>query len=1325
MIFRRMFLVYLLIAVAFSTKSRAQTASFQHLTVEDGLSHNAVLAITQDSQGFLWLGTRYGLSRYDGQRFKIYRTNPEDSTSLPDNQVVSLYIDKQQQMWVGTTAGVSRFNPVTGKFTRVSLYSGRQTNINCIYQDTKGQYWFGGNNGLYVSNGTSIRKLEPPQLAGWVIRAIYEDRSGSIWIATNTGLSKITGEQVQTFHPGEGALAGLSMNFITAIAEDPSGKLWIGTQTAGIDIYDPATGKMTHLGHPGIVNNIVRRIVRDREGKMWVGTQEGLSIIDPATMQQQSYQHEAGNIASISQNSIHSMYEDGNGSMWLGTYFGGVNMSHRYGTAFTAWQNTPRLNGVSNNVISNMLEDAQHNLWIGTEGGGLNYLDRKTGKFTWYKHDPTDPQSLGSNLVKVVYEDKDHHIWIGTHGGGLNLLLPNGRFRRSFYSAGDPSSFSREITAMLEDSKGRFWAGANDRLHLLHRRGEELVKEKDSSLISDIERTSIRALLEDAKGRIWIGTISGIYILNGDSLQRLQPGYVNAIQQDSRHNIWISMYYGGLIRYNKNLQEQRHYTEKDGLPNSNVLGLLEDAQHLLWISTDNGLVKFDPDKNTFQTYTVSDGIAGNVFNYNSFLKDSRGELLFGGYNGITSFYPERLTVNNHKAPIRFTGLKLFNNPVGIGDASKLLEQDIAFTKELRFRPNQEVFTLDFALLNFVKSNKNRYAYRLEGADRDWIETAVPSVTYTNLSSGQYTFWVKAANNDGVWSEPVSIDITVLPPFWRTWWAYSLYAIVVALLVFGISRFFFLRALLRKEEELHQVKLNFFTHISHEIRTHLTLLMAPVEKMLDDNNTTALSQMRSNADRLLKLVSELMDFRKAESGHLTLRVQEQDLISFLDGIYTSYRELSLERNISISFTHDIENVPLYFDPGQLEKVFFNLLGNAFKFTPAGGRIQLHVATARNSVTVTVTDNGRGIAADHLDNIFSNFFQVQDHGVQNTGYGIGLALSRHIVEQHKGRLEVSSEPPTTDKEGRTTFTVTLLQGKRHFEGTQHVIGETVQHEHVAPIATTDFNDTDVAPAAPGDATFTIHIVEDNPELRALVRDIFRDQYHILESANGADGLQLAGTHIPDLVISDVMMPDMDGLQLCQALKTDERTSHIPVVLLTAKSSQADHVSGLETGADLYLTKPFSAQVLSLNVRNLLASREKMRERFSHQLQAAEPAPIAVAEAVPNSVDTAFLEKVMALVEEYMDDPDFGVDMLAKKVAMSQPVLYKKLKAVTNMSVNDFIKSLRLKKAAELIRTKKHTVYQVAYMVGYSDSKYFSREFRKQFGKTPTEYAGQPEL
>lgn len=1308
-----------------------QQISFNHLTVENGLSHNSVLAIAQDAQGFMWYGTRYGLNRYDGQRFRIYQFRQGDSTSLPGNLIRSLFCDSQKTLWIGSTAGLCRYDPEKDAFKRFPPIHG----VNAILEDRQGRLWVATGSGLYLQTDSlyHFRKFTqgPGLLAGISVSSICQDQRGNLWVGTDKGLHRIreTGGQFrfETFRHEKDSAAGPGMNYITSLAADAGGRIWMGTQNAGIDIYDPANRTFTRITQPVVAHNIVRTLIRDRSGKMWAGTQEGLSVFDPLTLKAVNYRYDPGDKNSLSQNSIHSLFEDNNGSIWIGTYFGGVNMVYAYTTTFSVCRNSPPQPGISNDVVSGLMEDAQHHLWISTEGGGLNYYNRETGAYTYYMQKPGDPGAIGSNLVKLVYEDADHNIWAGTHGGGLNVMTKGkGPFRKYFYDPQDPGSYLREITSLMEDDKGRFWIGTNAGLHVMRREGVELYPLDDSALTGQVAGLSIRYLFQDSRDRYWVGAINGLYLHNGSGpMKQILSGYINAIQEDSRGNIWVSLYYGGLLQYSPDLQTQTLYTEKDGLPHNNVMGLLEDNHYQFWVATGNGLVHFDPLKKTFQTYTTSDGIAGNSFNYNAFLKDSHGEFYFGSHNGITHFFPDKITINTYAAPLHFTGLRLFNQPVGIGEKNGLLQKDIGYVHKLNFRHDQEVFTLEFALLNFIKSSKNRYAYKLEGTDQDWIETDQPSVTYSNLSSGSYTFRVKGANNDGVWSAPVFMDIVIQPPFWRTWWAYCLYAALSALLFFALTRYLFLRAMLRKEEDLHQVKLNFFTHVSHEIRTHLTLLMAPVEKMTHtlqrgDPMQQQLSTVRSNADRLLKLVSELMDFRKAETQHLRLQLAAYDLVPFLRNIHDSFRDLSKSRRINASFTHDMPQAPAYFDPEQLDKVFFNLLSNAFKFTPEGGCIRLHAAQHKNNYVITVTDNGRGIAPEYLGKLFTNFFQVADHGFQNTGYGIGLALSKNIVELHQGALTVESRPPEDGKEGSTCFTVTLQPGCAHFEGTQHVVSrqETMNCFPVRVI------DEDMPPAPREEnGPLTVHIVEDNPELRELVRQTFSGRYLVLESENGAEGLRLATAQVPDIVISDVMMPEMDGLRFCYLLKTDERTSHIPVILLTAKSSQEDQVCGLETGADLYLTKPFSTRVLELNVRNLLASREKMRRKYGRQLQAEQP--LLPATGLPNPLDNAFLEKLTHLVHEHMAEPEFGVDMLARKVAMSQPVLYKKLKAVTNMSVNDFVKSLRLKKAAWLLRQKQYTVYEVAYMVGYNDRKYFSREFKKQFGKTPKEYAGAPEL
>jgi ligand-binding sensor domain-containing protein/signal transduction histidine kinase/CheY-like chemotaxis protein/AraC-like DNA-binding protein len=1339
---------FVLLLTIMMLQSNAQTMSFNHLTIENGLSSNSVLSITQDATGFLWFGTRMGVNRYDGSRFKTYLFNEKDSTSLFNNNVISLFTDSKKNLWVGSSNGLCRYNEQQDAFERINLTGTRNLNINSITEDRNGMIWVGTSDGLFsvtYQKTVSFKQYKVTgagSIAGNNVRSVYQDHHGHLWVGTTSGLSRMIDKNgtysFQTFLHQPSATGSLSADYITAIAEDAQQNLWIGTQNNGLNLFVPASNSFiryskTSNGTNGLVNNNIRILLTGRDRKLWIGTQEGLSVLDPVSRNISSYQNDAGNKKSLSQNSIYSLFEDANGSMWVGTYFGGANSTYSYTTSFNVIQNNENSSSISNNVVSSIVEDSQHNLWIGTEGGGLNYFNRSDGLFTVYKNKLGDAASLASNLVKVVYIDRDQNIWCGTHGGGLNVLdRKQNLFKRFLYKENDVASLNSEITSVIEDDNGRIWVASNSGLQLFQRKGTELTPLSLSTISGAGSNITASSFYKDVQGNIWIGAMPGLYKVSGNHIHELSTDiYINSLQQDEQGNMWLALNYAGVAQYNNRTQQLTRYTNIDGLSNRNVLGLLPDNSNMLWLSTDNGLIKFNPSTNSFQTYKVSDGLAGNEFNYNSYLKDSNGEFFFGGYNGISSFIPERIETNSYIAPVVFTSLRLFNNIIPINGDDELLSENINSSKRVTFKYNQNVFSIEFALLNFIKSTKNKYAYKLDGFDKDWNEVSSTSATYTNLPSGTYRFWVKGANNDGVWSKPASIQIKVLPPFWLTWWAYCIYVLAFAAILFLIIRFFFLRELLKKEDELHQVKLNFFTNVSHEIRTHLTLIMAPVEKLLDKKEKDGfvyqqLTQVKNNANRLLKLVSELMDFRKAETSHLNLRIERHNLIPFLQDIYSSFQETSLAKHIHVSLIHDKEDVPVYFDKEQLEKVFFNLLANAFKFTQEGGRISLMVEQNDSKVNITVTDNGRGIAPEYLEKLFTNFFQVADHGLQNTGYGIGLALSKNIVELHKGSISVESEPTLNGKEGRTVFTVTLLQGNRHFE-------TSVSTEAIPVIKPSEIESAAIAvPHLPITETttekqFSILIAEDNPELRTLVKEALNDQYHVIACEDGLQGWNTAVEQIPDLIISDVMMPEMDGFEFCEKIKTDERTSHIPVILLTAKSSQNDQVSGLETGADIYITKPFSTKILELNVRNLLSAREKLRQKFSQQIIAAPETTATVetpADTFVNNVDKEFLTRVLQIVDEHMDDPDFGVEKLAKKVAMSPPILYKKIKAVSNMSVNEFVKSLKLKKAAQLLQQTDMTVYEVAYNVGYNDRKYFSREFKKQFGKTPSEYAGMTE-
>ncbi len=1342
----------LLLCLAFLNTGLGQTVTFSHLKAENGLVSNSVLSIAQDATGFMWFGTSAGLTRYDGTRFKIYKSDAKNSATLDNNNFMSLFCDSKGVLWAGSSFGLNRYNVRTDAFERIRLSKNQTGTIYCIYEDRKGNLWVGAAKGLYLLSGRNkdnIQSFYPSNqengIAGNTVRAIFEDHNGYLWVGTDEGLNKIqllNGRlHFETFRHEASKAGTISANYITTIAEDKQHNLWIGTQNDGVNLYDPINRSFTAYAHSGkspggIINNSIRKIISSAEGKLWVGTQEGLSIIDPVSKVISSYQHDAGNEKSLSQNSVHSLLEDANGSVWVGTYFGGVNVTYSYHTPFSTIQNKKDQASLSNNVVSSMVEDERHNLWIGTEGGGLNYYDRSSGLFTTYKNELNKPGSLSSNLVKVVYLDRDGNPWAGTHGGGLNVFdRKEKKFDRFLYKENDPATLNSEIPSLLEDAAGRFWVVRNFNLRLFKRNKTALQPLDLFTELPSMPRTiSATVLYEDAAQNLWIGAAPGLYKVESSVVKTIDTAHhVNCIREDVKGNIWLGLNFGGLAKLDKETGKVIRYTRNQDFISANILGILADNKNNLWLSTNNGLVLFNPEQNYFRTYTVSDGLAGNEFNYNSYLKDSRGELFFGGFNGITRFFPDKIQTNRYVAPVVFTGLKLFNTNVDINSKDQLLKENINLAKELIFKYDQDVFTIEFALLNFIKSNKNKYAYKLEGFDNDWNEVTTASATYTNLPSGSYTFYVKGANNDGVWSEPASVKITILPPFWLTWWAYCIYTAIIAALLFLIIRFFFLKALLKKENQLHQVKLNFFTNISHEIRTHLTLIMTPVEQLMDRKEKGGfdyqqLTQVKNNANRLLKLVNELMDFRKAETQHLKLRVERHNLIPFLQDIYTSFRELAVAKNIATSFIHDTEEAPLYFDKEQLEKVFFNLLTNAFKFTPAGGRIMLHITKKENRVIVSVIDNGRGIAQQYLDKIFTNFFQVADHGVQNTGYGIGLALSKHIIELHKGTITVESKTASNEQEGQTVFVVTLLQGNKHLEEvdllqTIDTTKKTTSSEEIE--ATSPIIQT----TGSKDKPFTILIAEDNLELRTLIHQTFNNHYNVLLCEDGLKGWESAVNEIPDLIISDVMMPEMDGFTLCERLKKDERTSHIPVILLTAKTAQSEQISGLETGADVYLTKPFSTKVLELNVRNLLASREIMRLKFSQHINEQPQEGKSIINTVEDSfvttVDKEFLNRVIQLVEEHMDDPDFGVEMLSRKVAMSAPILYKKIKAVTNMSVNEFVKSLRLKKAAELLAQKQMTVYEVAYAVGYNDRKYFSKEFKKQFGKTPSEYINSNEV
>jgi len=1306
--------------------------SFNHLDVTNGLSNNSVISINQDSTGFIWLGTKYGLNRFDGRTFKVFKNDPENKSSISSNDFIKkLVLASNKKMWV-VSGGLDLYHSEDNSFETVLPQSEA---LLKVFQDTKGNLWIGSLTQLKFKAANS-KKIIPIKItnSNLQVSVLFEDHAHHIWVGTSSGLYELFFANKKLHikrHFRSEFKNGAHNDPITSIIQDQNLNYWIGTKKSGLYHFDKKTLQLTHFvknnnDKNSLVNNNVRKILLHKNGSLWIGTQDGLSILNPYTHQFINYQHDPTNPNSLSQNSIYDILQDKNGSVWIGTYFGGVNVVYSVNTPFTIYQNNINQNSISSNIISTIVEDSKQNLWIGTEAGGLNYFNRRSQQFSNYKNNINDKNSLSSNLVKAIVIDKNQNVWIGTGLGGLNLFNPEtSSFTVFKRNDGNSNSIVSDNVNCLEISKkNKLFIGTDIGLNIYD------IATKKFTFIPTRGKTfldrSINALFEDKIGILWIGTPIGIHVYQDsklqyknfkDSLNKSFTYDINCFQQDSKDQIWVGTYHNGLALLNLKNNRFKIFNTSNGLPSDNILAIKEDKDTNLWISTDNGLVKYNRRLKTFRSFNILDGLPDIQFNTNSALNDSQGRMYFGTYNGLVSFIPQSIEKNRVAPDVVFSNLKLFNIPVKINDESGILKQDINFSNTLTFEHYQNIFTVEFSALNFIKSNKNKYAYKLEGFEKNWNYVDIPSATYTNLPAGEYQFLVKAANNDGIWSKNVKkINIEVLPPIWKTWWAYLIYFITTFAIAYYIIKFFKARADLKKELHFEKMKLDFFTNVSHEIRTPLTLILGPIEKLeqLTTENTQANKyalSIKNNTERLYRLVNELLDFRKADSGNLRLYFFEEDIVSALKETFDHFQTLAEAKNIEYTFKSSHPQILVYFDKDQMEKVFFNLLSNAFKFTQNNGSIKLEITLKKRKVNINVTDNGVGIAAENIDFIFKNFYQAG----QNFGTGIGLALSKSLIELHKGKISVKSTPATTDQKGKTTFKVQLQLDKNHLNESDispMPKVENIIYEEIGDYTSESFLDNPVTDDK--NKTATILIVEDNDEVRDFIRQSLEHQYHVYESENGLEGWKNAIKTLPDLIISDVMMPVMDGLELCKKLKTDVRTSHIPVIMLTAKSAPIHQIHGLQHGADAYITKPFSDQILQLNIHNLLSLKVALQKKYSEQLS-----KLPIITSPESSQDEIFLQKLQQIIEENIANTDLDLSFITSEIGMSKSVLYKKFSALTNLSLNEFIKTQRLKHAVDYFQKGETSILSVALQVGFNDPKYFSREFKKIYGITPNDY------
>lgn len=1392
---------------------------FEHISTLDGLSQSEVYSIYHDNNGFIWIGTLDGLNRYDGYNLIQYKTNQKDTTSISNNTIKSIYEDSYGNLWVGTNNGLNLYDKETDSFKRY-LYSNSLVNnssatvVNNVIERKNGDLLVGTRYGLYFLQHEDLSESEIGfrmcfnqtvhyviedangfiWIASWgvihktkfnnagmlettltissdmlfknappsKIHTLYQDKDGDFWIGTDNGLLMIQSSELQRKDPVIirsvlGKDHFLNQCRVFCIGEDSSGQLIFGTGNHGVSFFNKKMGEIhTYTVNKSdkysINNNHVKCFFEDASGVLWLGTLGGgcnKTDLNRKEFQNIVIQHDEGKVQS---NVIRSIYEDKKEKLWIGTLNGGfftyIPSQNKF-SKFPATEDNLGMkqiytsNAIYGSTVYSIKEMHTGALWLGTNKG-INVLDYSINTIQHYLADFTKPDSLLSNTVHSIETDDDGLIWIGT-GSGLNCFIPakgnqKSRFVR-YRSEDDPeNSLSDNVVRFIYNDpiNSDMWAGTmNGGLN-------RIIKQTDGSL------QFVR------------------YMHNKHDEKSLSGNYVHMIYRANNGVLWVCTQ-EGLHKMVEDVENNKagfiKYSEANGLNGSNVKSILEDENENLWLGTNKGISRFTPATEQFVNFDLSDGILNNEYVEHACFKNEKGKMYFGGVNGITAFFPDRIKLNKQPARALFTKLIVENKEVPVGkleDGRTLLEKPLWDTDAIELSHKDRFFFIEFASNHYASPQSNQYAYSIEGISQEWIYTDAQNrrVNFTNVKSGDYTLKVKASNNDGLWQEnPSILKIKIRPPIWRTLPAYLIYLTILVLIIYYIIREIKLREKLKTEvalknlemkkaDELNDMKIRFFTNVSHEFRTPLTLIITPLKDIINklkghDKIQEQLGDMYKSSQYLLGLTRELTEFRKTEKDALKVKAGRNKMNCFIADIYSSFKVVSKEKNIKYSFINSMEDTEVWFDKGLMSKVFNNLLFNAFKFTPKDGEIVIKTEIGKVSdleysyghsitigegndntqhVFIRIIDTGIGISSQSLEKIFDRFYQVgSSDSKEHLGSGIGLALAKNLVLLNKGKLIVSSE-----RGKGTEFIVCLPMGDNHFSADEKLTDETDQRSVFLTSEPAEHaeNLLDQSPAngikkhPEQQGLETVLIVEDNGELRKFLKNSLAPEYHILEAINGLDGLNIAIDTMPDLIISDILMPKMDGIELCAKLKENILTSHIPVILLTALSSVQDQIKGLETGADDYIAKPFDNEILKIRIKNLLETRRKLKIRFQNDLG------INTDDIASNSKDKEFLDRVVSIIMDRLSDPDFNVNELSTTVLMSRTHVRRKLKALTDQTTVDFIRTIRLKESISLLKTNKYSVAEVSYMTGFGTPSYFTSMFKKQYNVTPMEFLKKTE-
>jgi len=1347
------FLVFLFISGNLFSQNKFRLKNF---STTDGLSQSSVIAIHQDKFGQMWFGTRDGLNKYDGSRFTVYRNNISDKYSISNNDVLSIEEDNSGKIWVGTYNGLNCYDPVSNRFTRYLTTKVNHTiNNSAVWslREIGNEIWIGTSNGLTVydkktSKFTSFfhSDNDSSSLPANNILSILKTKKGEIWVGTTKGLCQLTSRRNGKFSFKNFPLNPVDLLTVQSVIEAQDGSLWVGTKNKGLLKFD--TKKKSYVSFLPQekyreINTEIRSLVIDKQGSLWIGAYDGIYILGKDNSLQKI--NSSNNSTGIEK--VKSIFMDKKGSIWIGCYYKGVNLWDISNVNFSNYNKTSTKIPMSFDVVSSIIADKNQNIYFGTEGGGItifnknteavNYINSKTGQT--HKDD-----------IKAMCLSEDHILWIGTFSKGLSAYNTISKRIEDNRITPDLTAFLKESGVYSIKTEGPIlWIGTFGKGLIRYNtinKTFDLIGNDDTKPVF-LTNNIIRTILVDKQNSLWVGTQNG---LNRIPLRDFNPQKYSiqhfffdnvslagddilTLFQDSQHKIWVGTKAKGL-HYFDGKKFNRVNLKVGNTVITAIHSILEDDDKNLWISTNQGIIKYNQKKKSVLLYDQKDGLASNEFNDNSALKLGSHQFYFGSPSGASFFDADKISLNQHAPQVLITDLKIKNEVINAHDKDGILEQSIGYTKTITLDYDKANFSISFAIPNYIRSKNNQYSYRLVGLENNWTTTKNSEANFAIQNAGTYTFEVRGANNDGVWNQtPTTLTVIVNPAPWRSIWAFLLYGIIIGSGLYGLIWIMKSKARLKQKleleyletqriEENNKLKLDFFTNISHEFRTPLTLILGPLQQILADYNGTnemykKLLVIEGSANHLLSLINRLMDFRKLENHQVSLESANGNIVKFTKEIFLSFIEYAKDGGYDYTFETENEEILVYFDRYKLERVFYNLISNAFRYTPKGGSINVKINQDSQNLFIAVEDSGVGISEEHIDKIFDLFFEIPMHNqVQknyNKGTGIGLSIVKNIVELHKGKIDVTNKAT-----GGVVFKVTLPLGREHLLDNEIIsdfkISDDIEQYNAQLEPSEITENEDLEDLIVNEEKQTILIVEDHKVLRKFMKNLLKKDYNIIEAENGKIALEKALKFVPNLIISDVIMPEMVGTELCSKIKENIKTSHIPVILLTSRSSLVYKFEGLESGADDYISKPFNLMEFKLRVKNLLNTTERLKIKFSSEDNFI-PSEITV-----SSLDEELLKKAFKIVEENISNEQFDIPFFCSELGVSRTMLFLKIKAWTNCTPNEFIHEIRLKRAAQLLEQDKLTVSEISYKVGFNNPKYFSKCFQKKYGETPSQYA-----